>query len=119
MITSQLCFCRVGDAVADAGPGFDGGRVAEFAAQSAEGVEDGVGEGVGIFVPDLFEQLFGAQEGGRGAEQGFEDAELLNGQVDGPAVAGGGAALRVEGEAGGVVDAGPGPVPDARSARAR
>ena len=73
---------------------------AEFAAQAADGDGDGVGERVGVLVPDLFEQVLGAEEGRAGAQQGLQQGELLDRQVELPAVAGGGAAERVELDAG-------------------
>jgi hypothetical protein len=49
-----------------------------------------------VFVPDLFEQILGAEEGGAGAQEGFEEGELLDRQVEVTAVAGGDAAQGVE-----------------------
>jgi hypothetical protein len=70
-----------GDAVADAGGGGDDRRVAELAAQAADGDRDRVGERVGLFVPDLLKQVFGAQKAGAGPQQRLQDAEVPAGRV--------------------------------------
>src|SRR5580704_15553289 len=97
-----------GDAVADAGGGADDGRLAELAAQAADGDRDGVGERVDLLVPDLLEEGFGAEEGGAGAQQRLEHAELLDRQVQRAPVPDGCAAQRVELETARLQDAGPG-----------
>src|SRR5262245_20419993 len=86
----------VDDAVSDAGDGFDRLWFAEFAAQPTDGDLDGLGEGVGVLVPDLFEQVFGAEWGWGGAHDCFEEGELLDGQVAGVPGAGDGATQWVE-----------------------
>jgi hypothetical protein len=55
---------RVRNAVSDAGRVVDYRGRSEFAPQAAHGHHDGAGEGVGVFIPDLFEQVFGAQDRG-------------------------------------------------------
>ena len=87
---------RAADAVAHARCGGDDRRVAEFAPQAADGHRDGVGERVGVLVPDLFEQVLGAEEGGAGAQERFEDGELLDRQVERLPVAGDRAPQRIE-----------------------
>ena len=49
----------------------------EFSSQSADGDVDGVGERVDVLVPDLGEEVLGAEDGVLGAHQGFEHGELL------------------------------------------
>src|SRR6266699_5156862 len=84
------------DAVADAGGGADDGRVAELAAQAADGDRYRVGERVGLLIPDLLEEGFRAQEGRAGAQQRLEHAELLDRQVELAPVPDGRAPQRVE-----------------------
>jgi len=57
------------DAVARSGDGFDYVGVAEFAAQPPDGDLNRFGEGIGVFVPDPFEEVFGAEGGGRGSQE--------------------------------------------------
>ena len=64
--------------------------------ESADRDPDGVGERVDVLVPGLLEQSFGAERGGAGSEQRFEDGALLGGEVELPSVAGDGASERVE-----------------------
>src|SRR5689334_19315166 len=86
----------VDDAVSNGRCGGDDRGFTELAAKTADRDGDGVGERVGVLVPDLFEEFFRAEEGGAGAEEGFEEAEFLDRQVDVPAVTGDRAACRVE-----------------------
>src|SRR5215831_8958822 len=102
MSSRSLC-----DVIADAWVGGDDRRVAELAPQAADGHRDGVGERVGVFVPDLLEQVLGAEVRGAGAQQRLQNSELLDGKVKQPPVAGSRAADRVELDAGGAQGAGP------------
>ena len=61
-----------------------------------------------MLVPDLLEQGFGAEEGGAGAQQRLEHAELLDRQVQRAPVPDGCAPQRVELEAGRLQHPGPG-----------
>jgi hypothetical protein len=45
-----------------------------------------------VLVPDLFEQVLGAEATRAGAQEGFRERELFDRQVELPAVAGGRAA---------------------------
>src|SRR6266568_8490624 len=92
--------------VADARDGLDGRGVAEFAAEPAEGDLDCLGERGGVLVPGLGEEVFGAEGGGGCFEEGREHGEFLDRDVDGLAVAGDGAAQRVEFYPGRAQDAG-------------
>jgi len=76
------------DPVADAGDGLDKRRVAEFAAEPADGDLDGLRERVRVFVPGLGEEIFGAEDAGGCFQQGFKDGEFLDRDVDVVAVAG-------------------------------
>jgi hypothetical protein len=55
---------RIHDAVPDGRSGGDDRGLPELAAEAADG--DGVGERVGVLVPDPFEEVLGAEEGGAG-----------------------------------------------------
>ena len=98
----------IGDPVADARRDDDDRWVAELAPQAADGHRDGVGERVGVLVPGLFEQALGAEEGRRGADERFEDRELLDRKVQLPPIAGGRAPQRVKLDPGRAQDPAPG-----------
>ena len=97
-----------GEAVADTRRGGDDRGVAELAPQAADGHRDGVGERVGLLVPDLFEQVLGAEEGRRSRQERLEDRELLDRQLKLPPVAGDRAPQRVELDPGPAQDPAPG-----------
>src|SRR6266545_4706804 len=94
------------DAVAHPGRGGDDRWHPQLAPEPPDGHGDGVGERVGVLVPDLFEEVLGAQEGGAGPQEGFEERELLDGEVELPAVPGGRAAYGIELDAGRAHDPG-------------
>src|SRR5271166_4582932 len=74
----------------------DDGRIAELPAQAPDGDRDGVRERISELVPDLLEQVFGAQIGRAGPQQGLEHAEFLDRQVKLTAIPARGSPDRVE-----------------------
>jgi hypothetical protein len=74
----------------------------------ADGDLDGLGERVGVLVPDPGQEILGAEDTGGCFEEGLEHGEFLDRDVDVAAVAGDGAAERVEFYPGRAQDARPG-----------
>ena len=50
---------------------------AQFPAEAGQGHRDGATEGIGVLVPHPLEELLGADDGAVGAEQDFQEPELL------------------------------------------
>ena len=57
---------------------------------------DGFGEWVGVFVPDLSEEVFGAEGCGGGSHERFEDLVFVHGEFEACTGAGGDVVERVE-----------------------
>src|SRR5208282_6687553 len=95
------------DPVPDAGDGLDDLRVAEFAAEPADGDLDSFGERVGVFVPGLSQQVLGAESGGCSRHERLEHGELLGRNLDLAPVAGDYAVQGIELNPGHAQDAGP------------
>jgi hypothetical protein len=69
------------DAVSDSGGVVDHGRLAEFPSQPGDRDPDGLGEGVGVLIPRLREEILGAERTRTGAQERFENRELLGGEL--------------------------------------
>ena len=78
---------REGNAISHIGNVFDDRGLTKLASQAADGDKHGIGKRVGVLVPYLFEQVFGAEEGGVRSQHRFENGELLCREIKAPAIA--------------------------------